>query len=93
MTPAARATRIVRSVPFIVRRSPSRPVRASGVEDVGEQPADLAGAQRQLEAAVAELEHRDRREERALPLRIGRDVALDDAGPGGRRRGVRRGSP
>ena len=39
----------------------------------------LAGAGRELEAPVAELDDRDRGEVRALERRIGLDVALDEA--------------
>ena len=69
MTPAARATRIVRSVPAIAR---------SGVEDVGQETADPGGAGGELQAPIAELDDRDRGEEGALPGRIGLDVALDE---------------
>src|SRR6266545_2644297 len=71
MTPAARATRIVRSVPAIAR---------SGVEDVGQETAHPGGAGRELEASVAELDDRDRTEERALPGRVRFDVAFDEVG-------------
>src|SRR6478609_6944156 len=69
MMPAARATRIVRSVPAIGR---------SGVQDVGQQAPELRGAGRQLEPAVAQLDDRDGAEERALPGGVGLDIALDE---------------
>ncbi len=74
MTPAARATRIVRSVPDIGR---------SGVQDVGQEAAQLRGARHELEAPLAELDDRDRGEVGAFPGGIGVDVAFDE--PGDRR--------
>src|SRR6185369_6362114 len=70
MTPAARATRIVRSVPDIAR---------SSVQDVGQEAPELGGTRHELQALVAELDDRDRSEVRALPGRIGIDVAFDQA--------------
>ena len=69
MTPAARATRIVRSVPVI----------ASRVQDVGEEAPELGEAGRELEPPVAELDDRDRGEVGAFAGRIGLDVALDES--------------
>ena len=82
MTPAASATRIVRSVPAVMR---SR----AAVQDVGQEAAELGDARRELEAPVAELDDRDRREERALPGRVGLDVALDERRVSAGRRAAR----
>src|SRR5215218_6440465 len=70
ITPAASATRIVRSVPSIAR---------SGVQDVSEEAAQLGGARHELEPPIAELHHRDRREIGALPGRVRVDVTLDQS--------------
>ena len=59
-------------------RSVHRSGGRSGVQDVGEQPAELGRTRREFEAAIAEHDDRDRREVRALPVRVGLDVTLDE---------------
>src|SRR6476660_5895038 len=67
MTPAARATRIVRSVPDMAR---------SGVQNVGQEAAELGRARHELETLLAQLDDRDRGEVGAFPGRVGVDVTF-----------------
>src|SRR4029079_8823564 len=50
----------------------------SGVQDVGQQPAEPGRTRREFEAAVTEDDDRDRRKVGSLPVRVGLDVALDE---------------
>ena len=82
--PAASATRIVRSVPHVMRASlPRSPSRTSL-----EQSAELGGARRELEPSIAELDDGDRREEAPFEVGVGLDVDLDRAWASEARRGA-----
>src|SRR4029453_2861755 len=73
-TPAAKATRIVRSVPPM-----GSAARGGGqVEGLGQELPDAGQAGGELEPPVTELDDWDRRHERALPGFVGVDVALDE---------------